>query len=73
QKQLGVGQPDFGMLFDDMAVADGEEIALARTQQPKVEAEIALVLERDLPHERHTMADLIVATAYALPAIEIVG
>ncbi|WP_042338541.1 fumarylacetoacetate hydrolase family protein [Paraburkholderia ferrariae] len=73
QTQLGVDQPDFGMLFDDMAIADGEEIALARTQQPKVEAEIALVLERNLPHEKHTLADLLRATAYALPAIEIVG
>lgn len=73
QRQLGVDQPDFGMLFDDMALADGEEIALARTAQPKVEAEIALVLERDLPHGRHTIADLIGATAYALPAIEVVG
>lgn len=73
QQQLGVDQPDFGTLFDDMAVADGEEIALARTQQPKVEAEIALVLARDLPHERHTIADVIGACAYALPAIEIVG
>ncbi|QBR00956.1 2-keto-4-pentenoate hydratase [Paraburkholderia pallida] len=73
QAQLGVAQPDFGMLFDDMAIADGEPIALARTQQPKVEAEIALVLADDLPHERHTIADLLRATAYALPAIEIVG
>ncbi|ACD15881.1 2-keto-4-pentenoate hydratase [Paraburkholderia phytofirmans] len=73
QTQLGVDQPDFGMLFDDMSIADGEEIALSRTQQPKVEAEIALVLARDLPHERNTIADLIGATAYALPAIEIVG
>lgn len=73
QQQLGVDSPDFGVLLADMAVCDGEEIAAARLMQAKVEAEIALVLERDLRHEKHTVADLIDATAYALPAIEVVG
>ncbi len=73
QRQLGVDSPDYGALFADMAVGDGEEIAWCRTMQPKAEAEIALVLERDLPHLKHSFADLISATAYALPAIEIVG
>ncbi len=73
QDQFGVDQPDFGMLFDHMAYGDGEEIPFLRTQQPKVEAEIALVLEHDLLHERHTVADILRATAYALPSIEIVG
>lgn len=72
QAQLGVDQPDFGMLFADMAVGDGELIAAGRLIQPKVEAEVALVIGRDLTHERHTYADLISATEYALPAIEIV-
>lgn len=72
QAQLGVDQPDFGMLFADMAVGDGEPVPAGRLIQPKVEAEVALVLGRDLGHERHTYADLIRATEYALPAIEIV-
>lgn len=72
QAQLGVDQPDFGMLFADMAVGDGEPVPAGRLIQPKVEAEVALILGRDLTHERHTYADLIRATEYALPAIEIV-
>lgn len=72
QKQLGVDRPDFGALLDDMAIVDGEPIDTSRLLQPKVEAEIALVLGRDLTRERHTVADLIGATAHALAAIEVV-
>lgn len=73
QKQLGVDSPDYGMLFADMEVLDGEEIAPARLMQPRVEAEIALVLERDLDGEQLTLPDVMSAIAYALPSIEIVG
>lgn len=73
QRQLGVDQPDFGMLFADMAVADGAEIAWDRLMQPKCEAEVALVLEHDLTGEHLTPVDVLNAAAYALPAIEIVG
>lgn len=73
QKQLGVDQPDYGRLFASMAVTDGEEILWNRLMQPKIEAEIALVLEKDLTFEKNTVVDLINATAYALPAIEVVG
>ncbi len=73
QKQLGVDQPDYGMLFADMMLCDGEEVALSRVMQPKVEAEIALVLERDIATPGVTMTELLSSVAYALPAIEIVG
>ena len=73
QKQLGVHQPDYGMLFADMARCDGEEISIRDVMQPKVEAEIAFVLGRDLTEEQLTVADLQRAIEFALPAIEIVG
>lgn len=72
QKQLGVDSPDFGMLFADMAYGDGEAIPAGLLIQPKVEAEIALVIHQDLTQQKHSYADIISATAYALPAIEIV-
>ncbi|GAA4987157.1 2-keto-4-pentenoate hydratase [Yinghuangia aomiensis] len=73
QRQLGVETPDFGMLYADMAIPDGAEVPVGAVLQPRAEAEVALVLEHDLTHERHTVADLIRATAFALPAIEVCG
>ncbi len=73
QKQLGVDQPDYGMLFADMARGDAEEVALSVVLQPKVEAEIAFVLGRDLTEPQLTAADLFRAVEYAVPAVEIVG
>lgn len=73
QKQLGVDQPDFGMLFADMEVPLGGEVPSGAVLQPKCEAEIAFVLERDLNLEQPTIADVLRAVAFALPAIEIVG
>ncbi|MER5177879.1 fumarylacetoacetate hydrolase family protein [Streptomyces sp. NPDC002896] len=72
QAQLGVGQPDFGALFADMAVADGGTVEAGRLLQPKVEAEVALVLGADLPHRDCTVADVLRATDFALPALELV-
>ena len=72
QKQLGVDQPDYGMLFDDMAVPDGWEIARSLLIQPKAEAEVAFVLDRDLTNPQVTIAEVMRAVDYVLPAIEIV-
>ncbi|WP_069816763.1 2-keto-4-pentenoate hydratase [Streptomyces sp. TP-A0874] len=72
QRQLGVDQPDFGALFADMAVAEGDVVPAGRLLQPKVEAEVALVLGSDLPHDQCTVVDVIRAADFALPALEIV-
>jgi 2-keto-4-pentenoate hydratase len=73
QAQLGVDQPDFGVLFDDMSFGDAEPIPMQRLHQPKVEAEIAFVLGRDLAMANPGHADVIKAVDHVLPAIEIVG
>ncbi|SFK52279.1 2-keto-4-pentenoate hydratase [Streptosporangium canum] len=72
QRQLGVDQPDFGMLFADMAFLDGLPIPTGRFLQPRAEAEIALVLKSDLVGGPFTVAEVIRAVDFALPAIEIV-
>ena len=71
-EQIGVDQPDFGTLFADMEYGDGVPIEAGRLLQPRAEAEVALVLEHELDKGRHTFNDIIAATAYALPSIEIV-
>lgn len=73
QQQLGVSQPDFGTLFADMCIADGRTIPAGRLMQPRAEAEIAFVLDGDLDKPEHCVVDVIGATAYLLPALEIVA
>ena len=71
QKQLGVDRPDFGVLFDDMAYGDGENVPIGGLLQPKIEAEVAFVLSKDLhgPLNIDVVRD---AVDYAVAALEIV-
>ncbi|MFI6179948.1 2-keto-4-pentenoate hydratase [Nonomuraea sp. NPDC051191] len=73
QRQLGVDQPDFGVLFEDMAYADGAVIPAGRVLQPRAEAEIAFVLGSDLadgPLDARQVRD---AVEYGVAALEICG
>lgn len=72
QRQLGVDQPDYGMLFADMAHMHNDEISLATLIQPKIEAEVALVLRKDIHAADTTLPELMDSIDYLLPALEIV-
>lgn len=72
QRQMGVEQPDFGVLFADMDVSGRAEIPTGRLLQPRVEAEIAFVLKADLADGELDEAQVRAAVDYAVPALEIV-
>lgn len=72
QEQFGVAQPDFGVLFDHMIYGTTEPIGLSSFLQPRVEGEIAFVLAHDLDSPTTTVADVLRATDFVLPAIEVV-
>jgi 2-keto-4-pentenoate hydratase len=72
QAQLGVDQPDFGVLFDDMDVSSYPEVPSGRLLQPKAEAEIAFILSADLAEGDLDVDQVRVAVDYAVAALEIV-
>lgn len=73
QRQLGVSQPDFGYLTDAMLFDESAEVAVSRLLiQPKAEGEIAFILGRDLTGPGVTGDDVLRATEYVAPCIEIV-
>ncbi|MFC5139114.1 2-keto-4-pentenoate hydratase [Actinomycetospora rhizophila] len=71
QAQLGVDSPDFGVLFDDMAVDHDGTVAAGRLLQPRIEAEVAFVLGADLDGEI-TDATVRAAVDHQRAALEIV-
>jgi 2-keto-4-pentenoate hydratase len=73
QAQLGVDQPDFGILLDDMACPQDTAVDHTRLLQPRIEAEIAFVLNRDLDQAGDIGVDAVgAAVDYAVAALEIV-
>ncbi|MEH6953800.1 2-keto-4-pentenoate hydratase [Neobacillus drentensis] len=72
QQLLGVDQPDYGHLLNSMEVSNSGIIHLDDLFQPKVEGEIAFVLRKDLKGPSVTIEDVLEATEYISPALEIV-
>lgn len=72
QEALGVGEPDYGHLLNQMRVENGGKISSEYTLQPKVEGEIAFILKDDLSGPDVTSFDVLKATDSVVPALEII-
>ena len=71
QRAVNIAEPDYGTLLDDMFYRDGAVIPSERFLQLKIEAELAFVLAKPLSGPDCTLFDVLDATAYVTPALEI--
>lgn len=71
QSSVGISEPDYGVLFEDMFYADGDAIPIARFYAPRIEVELAFILKEPLKGPTCTIFDVLNATDYVTPALEI--
>jgi 2-keto-4-pentenoate hydratase len=72
QKQLGVDQPDYGVLFADMERRSGEFIDCSQLIAPKAEGEIGFVFKNDLDRKDLTLTEMLAEIECFMPVVEIV-
>ncbi len=72
QRSSNITEPDYGVLLDDMLYRDGFDIPIERFIVPRVEVELAFILSDRLSGPHCTIFDVLKATAYIIPAIEII-
>jgi 2-oxo-hept-3-ene-1,7-dioate hydratase len=72
QRSSQIDEPDYGHLLDDMVIADGAKVAHERFCIPRVEVELAFVLNKSLRGPSVRLTDVLNATEYVVPALEIV-
>ena len=72
QKLLNVDVPDYGHLFANMILTDGQVCHVSELIQPKVEGELSFCLNKTLKGPGVTVADVYEATSYVVPSLEIV-
>jgi 2-keto-4-pentenoate hydratase len=72
QEMAGFAEPDYGHLFDQMRIEDGATIRLDSLIQPRIEPEVAFVLNKPLRGPNVTVQDVLAATAFVAASLEIV-
>jgi 2-oxo-hept-3-ene-1,7-dioate hydratase len=72
QRSSNISEPDYGVLLDDMFFESGNDIPIDRFIEPRVEVELAFVLASPLGGPNCTLFDVLSATAFVVPAVEII-
>ncbi|KAB0621244.1 2-oxo-hept-4-ene-1,7-dioate hydratase [Castellaniella defragrans] len=72
QRSSQIEEPDYGVLLDDMLFENGQDIPFDRFIVPMVEVELVFHLTRDLAGPEVTLFDVLDATDYVMPAIELI-
>lgn len=73
QMAMNIDTPDFGVLLDDMQFANGAEISAGDFLDPRIEAELAFVLREPLSGDGVTLEQVLAATDYVVPALELIA
>ncbi|GAA2229376.1 2-oxo-hepta-3-ene-1,7-dioic acid hydratase [Herbiconiux moechotypicola] len=73
QQATGITEPDYGAVFADTVFADGSAIEHARFSNVRIEVEVAFVLGESLEGPGVTIFDVLRATEYVVPALEILS
>ncbi|WP_330255086.1 2-oxo-hepta-3-ene-1,7-dioic acid hydratase [Nocardia sp. NBC_00565] len=71
QRAVSISEPDYGVLFDDMFFEDGGVVPAGRFIRPRIEVELAFILGQDLSQNDVTLYDVLRATEFVTPALEI--
>ena len=72
QRSANINEPDYGSLLEDMFFREGQDIPAERFIVPRVEVELAFILKERLAGPQCTLFDVLNATDYVVPAIEII-
>lgn len=73
QEATGITEPDYGAIFEDMVFENGSDIEFDQFSNVRIEVELAFLLSRDLSGPNATVFDVLDATAYVIPALEILS